>query len=648
MDTSVTADDIENFIESVKAQTQNPDVRERLKIYEKQQLNNEEILVSNNQICGNENLLSLREHITNLNAKLLKKDVTDKFYNDQVMKAAMCTMESVLYAPPDEFGTDYHNNLINKYIKNLRQIGTESVNGYAMLGDFDGMTDFFVDKVSRDPENDNLVHEVVVGLYGTNKLRQYIPNFSYVYLGLKCSPPLIDPATKKVIFSCLDNKKLVNYVLYENVAPATSMSVYVRTCTSKQFLNAFMQAMYALRLAHKMIDYTHYDLHAENLLIRNPKLSKGKNFQIPYDTENGQEYITTDVISTFIDYGYSHIKTEDIIDKNRGIILKGQDFGVHGRIHAAIFPNRSWIIYDAYRLLMDCLIDAYNANNTPVINDIKNIYKFFNQMDDPITFIEKRVSGILPMIDKTQNLQLDDLLKHIRSVCDCSFITQQPSKAPILNCENLCPTEEAILADVGLDVNADIKIANVKDIIEFNDLIQTLADQNKSDELERAIKDYDYDGNIEPFLNDVGSMYDELTDKISVFYEKEYPDISQIPDNLVFSFEGMSDIRQTYVKMGEIFNLIDKLQFNIDIGLCVAELYDADADVDYLASFDVDSLINIFDPEAAEILSSYGSYLNSIPNNVSDDLVNKDKRLGWYWGERVALENMYFDLMEKK
>jgi len=644
MNTSITPNDIIGHMDSVLEQLRDPIVREKMLKYEEEQLKNEEILVSNNQICSKDDLISLREHISKLKPNVLQKDVTNKFYNPDVMKAAMCTIDSIIYTPPEDVGNPYHNNLINEYITGLRQIGTESVNGYAMLGNFDGMKDFFVDKVSRNPNNDTLVHELVVGLYGTNKLRQYIPNFSYIYGGLKCSPPLIDPNTKKVIYSCLDNNNLVNYVLYENVAPAVDISKYVRTCSSQQFLNAYLQALYSLRLASKLVDYTHYDLHAENLLIREPKLDKGKVFQIPYETENGLEYLRTSFISTFIDYGYSHIKTEDIIDGDK--LFKGQHFGVHGRAHVSIFPNRGWVIYDAYRLLMDCLKHAYNKQNDPVINDIRKIFVFFNDIDDPVQFLIDKVPGILPLIDKTENLQLDDFIRHIRSVCNCNFISVNPTSDPILDCESLCPTEEKILSDVGL--SGDIQIPN--NIIQFNDLRVTLEQQNKTFDLEYLIENFPYDQTIDPFLDNLDKEYKTLVSKIRKFNNGKYPDISNTPDDVLFNFDSMSEIRQTYINMGEIFNLIDKINTYIDIGIYVATVYNNDKTVkriDNLAG-DLDNNIDLFDTEVKKILLVYAERLDSVTDEVYNNILDNDERLDWYWRDRVNLQNTYLDLMNVK
>jgi len=642
----ITANDIVDHIKLITEKLKDPVIREKFLAYEKAQLENEEILISNNQICDKDTLITLRERISKLKPEILKKDVTNKFYNAEVMKAAMCTIESVIYAPPDKIGSDYHNGLINEYITNLRQIGTESKNGYAMLGNFDGIKDFFIDKVSRNPNNDTLIHELVVGLYGTNKLREHIPNFSYIYGGLKCSPPLIDPVTKKVIYSCLDNDNLVNYVLYENVAPAINISTYVSNCTATQFLNVYLQALYSLRLANKLIDYTHYDLHAENLLIRESKLDKGKIFQIPYETENGIEYLRTNVISTFIDYGYSHIKTKDIIDKENNIIFKGQHFGVHGRTQASIFPNRSWIIYDAYRLLIDCLRDAYNDGNKNVIREIKKIFKFFNPVDDPIKYLLDKIPGMLPLIDKTENLQLDDLIKHIRKVCNCNFISLNPTKDPILNCESLCESEEKILSDIGL--TGDIQIPN--NIPQFYDLLIVLNDQNKTDDLKYLIDNFDYEQSIYKFSYDLKNEVNDLINKITLFDNNDYPDISKITDDILFRFDSMSDIKQIYIDIGTIFSLDDKINNYIDIAIYVANIYEDDKIISYIDDLiiDINKNIDIFTKKVVDILIIYDERLNNVSDDIYNKIIDDDERLDWYWDDRINLQTQFFDLMNIK
>lgn len=648
---NITTTDIVDNINRLTIVVREPNLSETLKLYEKNQLSNEEKLVAESQICGKDKLKDIRERISGLHPEKLEEDVNNNFYDANVMKAVQCTIDSVIYAPTNSTGSDYHNDKIKEYIQNLHQIGAESINGYAFLGDFDGIKNFFVEKVAQNPLNDLLIHELVVGLYGTNKLREFIPNFSYIYGGFKCSPPIIDPETKKIASWCLDNENTVNYVLYENVAPAISVYDYVDNCSASEFLNVYMQVLYSLRLAHKMIDYTHYDLHGENVLVRTPKNTTGQ-FQIDYDTEKGKEYITSDVVSTFIDYGSSHIKTEDIIDQNKGIILKGQDFGVHGLIPYSIYPNRSFILYDAYRLLISCMGRAYDKHNDDVLNEGIKILKFFNTVEDPITVINSSNSSILPLIEKVEKLSLDDLITHIRSVCNCDFIGDR-NDLPILDCEMSCPTEEAIFDNIGISDELPVPT----NILEFYDQFILLNKQERFDEADKILDEFDYDNAISKHIKMIDEQATVITNKISQFNNTDKFILEGIPYEELFTFDVMTAYKNSYVNIGEIIDLISKYDHYVGIGTDVATIYDDQEMIEEINSIlDVtDLLIFPFFDEVIVIIDTNANYLASIPNDIANNVVargggfinvngvqvKQDERLRWYFEGRLIFDNSF-------
>src|SRR5690606_9854597 len=135
----------------------------------------------------------LRDHLSGLQAHELREIMTEQYYNPQVMKGAKCLVDSIFYTSPYDLGSLYFNNRIRLYIHNLRELGINTSDKYALIGDFENVKDMFLMKVSRSPEIDNLSHELIIGIYGTNSLRKHIPNYAYIYGGFKCSPPLIDP-----------------------------------------------------------------------------------------------------------------------------------------------------------------------------------------------------------------------------------------------------------------------------------------------------------------------------------------------------------------------------------------------------------------------------------------------------------------------
>lgn len=611
-------------------------VREKYEIDEDKQIAEEQALIANTQICNPNTLEKIRERLSNLNEQQLKDNLNNNFYNPAVMEAAACTIDSVIYQAPKEIGSLYHNDLIRTYITHLRLIGSESVAGYALLADFNKVKDMFVVKVSRDANRDNLQHELVVGLYGTNRTRNYIPNFAYIYGGFKCSPAEIDPETKQLSSYCLDNDNAVNYVLYENVAPAVSMREYLESCSPQDFLNIYMQVLYSLRLGHKLFDFTHYDLHTENILIRTYKIHhQDRLFQIQYETENGVEFITANKIATFIDYGYNHIQ------------YNGHHFGQFGLIPYFTYPDRSWIMHDAYKFLMFCMEDSLNKNRG-VFNETVKIFAYFNQTEDPVTALDNQIplNFSFPLIPETASMNIDDLARHIRTVCDCSFINAKLSPEHILECEGICPTERDILNRIGLDPDGQIPVPN--DILDFFDLISLLRiEGNKMDE-ERIIEQFDYENIMADYLDMVDDKVKELN---ALSYELESKlSLLSVNDVDLSDYGQSAEIRSIYALIAKIVDLVFEIKHYVDVGTDIADLY-ADIDSSNVLNDVMPSVHEIVNPVLAEtiaILRDNSRILDTVPKEEIDSIIEQtgDKRLRWYWRGRPTFDAHFIKLID--
>ena len=291
------------------------------------------LIISKNPVCSLDKLNKYAEDLHELKAGELKKVLHDNFYNATVMKASLCVAESIFYGDSNSTGLG-KNAKIRHWIKNLRQIGAESVSGYALLAGLNDADDVFVVKVPRDANDDDLQHELFIGLFCTNHLRSKIPNFSYIFGGFRCSPPVVGPKGEKIDIYCNYDfgDKNVNYILYEKITPNISMREYVKTCRGIDFLNKYMQVMYALREAHKSCEYTHYDLHHENVLIWDILKTPSA---IPYETERGLEYLLTDQVATIIDYGRSYIK------------YKGASYGYYMEPSKGVSGKNSYPMHEA-------------------------------------------------------------------------------------------------------------------------------------------------------------------------------------------------------------------------------------------------------------------------------------------------------------
>jgi len=440
----------------------------------------EKDILKSNHICQKDERDYIRENLHNLNSEKLKYYNVNQFFNEDALKTTMCTLNSLFYTKIND--DNYHTEIIKRYINNLQKIGEETAYGYAFTADFMNADNMFVIKTPKNSKNDNLLHELIVGLYGTNKLRKDIPNFAYIYGGFKCSPMLlynnnVESWCKRSKHS---NKNDVNYILYENINPSISFYDFLETCSPDDFLNMFLQILYALNYANKTIDFTHYDTKGDNILIRTitdirevknfgydhnfNDLKNPDDFQIKYpDGKGGFVYITTDAIPTFIDYGMSHIKTNDKNDK------LNIDIGIYDFYNQNIYGDKSWIMSDVYSILIDVILSISQINGE--LNPcLMLIMKFFNKVENIEDILEKskirQLNGnfLFKKLPYTQELfeqlTIDKLITYIRTIFNCYFISETPNKLgenPILNCESLkCVSTDEIYKNILTENNTEL------------------------------------------------------------------------------------------------------------------------------------------------------------------------------------------------
>ena len=634
---SITSEYAINIYNSLLISTKTPNTMIMLENVKNMQNKEEKELVANTSVCGIPILNGLRDHISGLKSDILKEYVTTQLQNPDAMKATMCTVDSVFYSSAFDVGSLNLNNRIRQYFHNLRQIGEDSIEGYALSGDFENATDFFILKVSRSPTDDTLLHELVIGLYGTNELRKYIPNFAYIYGGFKCSPPLIDPDTKKVVTWCLHQENAVNYVIYENIVPSISLDEYVATCTGAQFVNVYMQLLYSLRIALKMIDFTHYDLHYKNVLVRSVPQYSGI-FQIAYETEIGLEYISTNVIATIIDYGYAHIKTGDFIDVRGKVIKPGQHYGRSGVIPYSVYPYRSWIMHDMYKILMFSMEAAYKANNQNVLIEIEKIFKFFNKTENPVNAMnaQKIILYSFPLTSDTNKLSINCLATHIKRVCNTNFLSPTRNTAPMLDCEKICLTEGAIYTGIGM--NPQNPIGTPDNIIEYFDILTRLHNEGRDAEKDRLELAFPYRKAMLEHLNKLRQLINDLImlrAKVKLF------DIGDLSIDQVLTYNTMMLMRSTYISIASIIDKSVDLRFYYDIGVVVAKSHQDTAslvEMNKIAEeFNKDIRPTLED--AKRIIGNNDIYLNRIKVGTVTEAANKcDPRLSWYWEGRTLFD----------
>jgi hypothetical protein len=369
---------------------------QKIDTYKNTQL--KELTIFNEQKLLDTELLECKDvKAVNVDGKSLYKILHHHIFDYNDLKGVLCATSTFLKSS----SLMQTSIKIHKWISKLKFIG-KGINGYVFNPEIDHQDNIFAMKVNQNKKyTSDLIHELIVGLFGTNKLRQYIPNFSYIFAGFQCGG--IEMKDNKIKSYCND-KDTFQYILYEFIK-GLSFSDIIKNISIEGFLDLFLQILFSLQIAYEKIDFTHYDLHNGNIIIRTPF---NHDFYIPYKTNNTTYYIKTNKIATIIDYGYSHIKYND------------NNYGIYNYPEYDVKGEKSFPLYDVYKLLMFSMLLTIDKNKEVYIACTK-IFKYFSD-EDPKVALKKQNDDKqfllynLPAIDKYTKIQPIEIINYIMEI----------------------------------------------------------------------------------------------------------------------------------------------------------------------------------------------------------------------------------------
>lgn len=374
---------------------------------------------------------------------LLLNLLVTQFYDPQVMESIRCIMTSIFDQQNQNISFQYW---LKHWITSL-QLTESDIQEYTMSGSLQTIKDVFTIKFPRETSKPNkTVHELFIGLFGTNKLRQYIPNFAYVFSGFSCSRPFLEGTKVLAYCNTVEKPYKTNYTLYEKIhsypgskEDSTSLTLYLRTCTADEFLNLYLQILYALHIGYTMSGFTHYNLHTDKILLR----FLDSHIYIPYITDHVKpqevEYLKTNIIATITDYSMARISYSE------------KSYGVDGYSMYSVDPENPYPLYDAYKLFMYSMETAIKYDNISVLTMGKKIFNLFNP-NEPLEYAISQQADIFYHIPPITNFppsksawpnttigssDLLTLANGMRGLLGSPFITNiRPDKA-ILTCKSM-------------------------------------------------------------------------------------------------------------------------------------------------------------------------------------------------------------------
>ena len=398
--------------------------------------------------CPSDIIEDLKIRNFQLNARIMGEYLRQPGTYDKSFQDGMgCLIDGMISEDMDGTGPD--RGLI-RWITDIRKIGGPSAEGMAFQLENSNYP-LYVIKVSSNSEEDALAHEAVVGMAAINTLRGQVPNFVHTYGAFRCTPPIVD-ANGRIVSWCQSNgvttrdnyaeignvgkgDDKVTYLILESIGDSRTLRELVQNLTDEEFLQVYLQLLNALNVAHKAFDYTHYDLHADNVLIQ----TLPYKVSIPLYSPFGLLYLETNRLARIIDFGLSHI------------YLQGQHFGKYGFEHVNIDPESSFPMYDAYKILLSSYF-SYLSNiryGKPYIRDsgltdtVRQLYDFFGERKTLEQRIAERDRN--PELDYFQppmdlkHVTFDDLIEDILRRFPTYFVVEdRPKDAVATVCGDRC------------------------------------------------------------------------------------------------------------------------------------------------------------------------------------------------------------------
>jgi serine/threonine protein kinase len=567
------------------------------------QLKKEKELILTRRVCQ---LKRQFKDVSDFRSEAIAKTLDERFYDANFLGKLMCALDTVLVLPAEGGeGLNAANETVREMFTDVRRIGAESVYGNAMMSSLDGVKDVFVIKTPKQKNpgehEDELLHELFVGLMGINSMREICPNFAYIFGGFKCLPPAINN-DKSVSSFCAAGRPqdYVNYVIYEKI-PGKSMADLMKNCTFEEFFSWYIQIVLACYLGTESIDFTHYDLHNENVMLRGWK--NAEEFAIPYVMPNGSTcYVRSNKIAMMIDFGMTHIQ------------YNNESFGKFGMENWGTFPDQSRPFYDIYKLLGFCMSDMARQNNEECLNMCVDLQRAFVDIErkvrdeDIIDEVLKEAETFhifsADRLENEDNLTLLDYLAQVKKFYPELYAQTVSFKAPnvpIITCGDTCPTPVRAEAEIGGTVASRVA-KNLK--------VVKKAPKSKSGITALA----QLPGQIKQLRAELSAMHESLYDQLENIHDMSSLAIPKVVDS-----ERFQEILETYAEPN--MNFRDQYSVYRNKQSLLQEYYRYTGDKVEASEFDFGVELSDWESNYSRIYHKLSNMIVPSPNQSTQDYI---------------------------
>lgn len=318
------------------------------------------------------------DQLDKVSEPMLEYILSKKFMKGADMKAVICLFDTLFLSLSlkKENGIYVLTKDIKKYIDKLDVLRTGAdgiVYNATFFSDIELVIKLPINEEEDEEEEikkkrEMMIREYYIGIKAMNKLRYIVPNFVYTLGCFMCDKPSdINP-----LENLCENMSgsTSHFIVYEKIPGHNDIKTVGDLIDNKlsfnQWLVIFFQLLLALEVAQREVEFTHFDLHFDNVMIR-----KQENFEysVPLDmctyTIKNPEFIPV-----IIDFGRS---TCNIENETIGTYTF-EGLGVLNHM----VPGQ-----DMYTFMSYCCDKATNYTDIDLRKKIALLLKNFFEQDDP-------------------------------------------------------------------------------------------------------------------------------------------------------------------------------------------------------------------------------------------------------------------------
>ena len=284
------------------------------------------------------------------------------------MKALFCLFDTLFLSESEfkiksqEKGLYDLSKTIQKWIKKMVKISVNSKEGFIYISDFSPDIQVVIKVAQKSNGLESKLREYFIGIKSVNKLRCLIPTFVYTIGSFLYPKP-----TKTGKLQKETKNENTAFVVYEKIDGETINSLLKKDKLNfKQFLSIFIQLLLGLEVAQREARFTHFDLHSENVMIRQNDVS---SYNVNLDMST-YKVVNPEFIPVIIDFG-----TSTCFIENR--YIGSYDYIKHGMLNFMV-PG-----YDMYKFLVFC---ERKTTNQELKQKIISMFLFYEE-NDPYNII---------------------------------------------------------------------------------------------------------------------------------------------------------------------------------------------------------------------------------------------------------------------